>query len=178
VLVLVEDGPLSREIGARGPLALWANEDGIAYAWGRIPGEAETGDGQGDTIVAALSAAVGQPPVRDTHVHLAEVAIHLVATERARQIGGEGYTPEHDDTHTAGELADAAAAYAAPWVKPEGVRLPNAWPLDWDPSWWKPSPDDRVRELVKAGALIMAEIERLLRARAMAAEPTSEVARG
>jgi hypothetical protein len=30
---------------------------------------------------------------------------------------------------------------------------------------WKPSPDDRFRELVKAGALIAAEIDRLLRAK-------------
>jgi len=28
-------------------------------------------------------------------------------------------------------------------------------------SHWKPTPDDRVRELVKAGALIAAEIDRL-----------------
>lgn len=31
----------------------------------------------------------------------------------------------------------------------------------WDNEWWKPSPDDRKRELVKAGALIAAAIDRL-----------------
>ena len=38
---------------------------------------------------------------------------------------------------------------------------PYLWP--WRPSWWKPTPDDRVRELVKTGALIAAEIDRLRR---------------
>jgi hypothetical protein len=56
-----------------------------------------------------------------------------------------------------------------------GIAFPNApelpseaftagagrlWP--WDPSWWKPSPDP-IRNLVKAGALIAAEIDRLQR---------------
>jgi hypothetical protein len=34
------------------------------------------------------------------------------------------------------------------------------WP--WDQDWWKPSPDP-IRNLVKAGALIAAEIDRLQR---------------
>jgi hypothetical protein len=37
--------------------------------------------------------------------------------------------------------------------------LPGWWP--WAERFWKPTPDDRVRELVKAGALIAAEIDRL-----------------
>jgi hypothetical protein len=36
-----------------------------------------------------------------------------------------------------------------------------AWP--WDKGWWKPTPDNRIRELEKAGALIAAEIDRLQR---------------
>lgn len=38
-------------------------------------------------------------------------------------------------------------------------RVPSGWPFD-PPSW---KPGDRVRELVKAGALIAAEIDRLIR---------------
>jgi len=38
--------------------------------------------------------------------------------------------------------------------------VPPIWP--WEKSWWKPTPNDRVKELVKAGALIAAEIDRLL----------------
>ena len=34
------------------------------------------------------------------------------------------------------------------------------WP--WNGSYWKPTPDDRIKELTKAGALIAAEIDRLL----------------
>lgn len=35
------------------------------------------------------------------------------------------------------------------------------WPFSQE--WWKPTPDDRIRELAKAGALIAAEIDRLQR---------------
>ncbi|KAB2676748.1 hypothetical protein F9K85_09640 [Brucella tritici] len=117
-----------------------------------------------------------------------------VLAERKRQVEAEGWTPEHDDTHTGGEMAGAAACYAlygatynAPSHYPprkvyaavaearrnaekdvettrEAVRMaigapkaPKNWP--WNAEWWKPS--DRRRNLVKAAALILAEIERL-----------------
>lgn len=35
--------------------------------------------------------------------------IDLIAAERQRQIEEEGWTPDHDDQHTNGELALAAA---------------------------------------------------------------------
>jgi hypothetical protein len=41
---------------------------------------------------------------------------------------------------------------------------PPNWP--WDAKWWKPSVD-HVRNLVKAGALIAAEIDRMIAARKM-----------
>ena len=91
--------------------------------------------------------------------------IELITAERQRQIDAEGWTPEHDAEHNGGELAMAGACYAMPeverWRQLDEVAggLPNGWP--WAPDWWKPSPDDRVRELVKAGALIAAEIDRL-----------------
>lgn len=98
-------------------------------------------------------------------------AIDDIAAERRRQIEAEGWTPAHDDTHNDGELAEAAACYACPnptmgkWFiqGPDGMMypydrpIPQAWP--WHPQWWKPT--DRRRDLVKAGALILAEIERL-----------------
>ena len=97
--------------------------------------------------------------------------VDLIATERLRQISEEGWLPDHDDGHFKGELAEAAACYAyvkkAPFrtdrTNGDGrlVAVPFRWP--WDGSWWKPCPDDRVRELTKAGALIAAEIDRLLR---------------
>ncbi len=86
----------------------------------------------------------------------------LIAAERQRQIDVEGWTPEHDDKHHQGEMADAAACYALRSYEPvRGDEKPKSmWP--WAPEWWKPS-DDPVRNLVKAGALIAAEIDRLQR---------------
>jgi hypothetical protein len=90
----------------------------------------------------------------------------MIAAERQRQINAEGWTPEHDAHHRDEELATAAACYARrPSDRPllgGLLRLPPEWP--WGAESWKPSPDDRVRELVKAGALIAAEIDRLQRA--------------
>lgn len=85
-----------------------------------------------------------------------------VLTERRRQIEAEGWTPEHDDKHAEG-LAAAAACYAAGdrrlMIGGDMADI-EVWP--WDESWWKPT--SRRRDLVKAGALILAEIERLDRA--------------
>lgn len=91
-------------------------------------------------------------------------ALELIAEERERQISKEGWTAEHDDEHADQELASAAACYALPdWLRypNDEARVPSAWPFE--ESSWKPSPQDRIRELVKAGALIVAEIERLQR---------------
>ena len=81
--------------------------------------------------------------------------IEEIAAERQRQIEVEGFLPDMDDFYEKGELALAAAAYVeGPWVRKLGHRL---WPfLD---HWWKPT--NRRRDLIKAGALIVAEIERL-----------------
>lgn len=80
----------------------------------------------------------------------------LIAAERVRQITEEGWTPEHDDEHTESELGIAASGYLYAGLTGNKSR-PIGWP--WHPSWWKPS-DDPVRNLVKAGALIAAEIDR------------------
>lgn len=91
----------------------------------------------------------------------------LIAAERRRQIEQEGWTPEHDDAeHGFDELARAAAWYALParlraMLAAHGV---DVWP--WGEDWRKPgdgSLEGRIRELEKSGALIAAEIDRLLR---------------
>jgi hypothetical protein len=91
-------------------------------------------------------------------------AINEIAAERQRQIEAEGWTPEHDDEHDGEELAKAAGCYALGTTRiynHRGDRVGYSfWP--WDIKWWKPT--DRRRDLVKAGALIVAEIERLDRA--------------
>jgi hypothetical protein len=97
-----------------------------------------------------------------------------IAKERQRQIEEEGWTAEHDDQHRDGELANAAICYAlsdddrgtsamfGQLSEPESL-LGFFWPTNWIPIWWKPTPGNRIRELEKAGALIAAEIDRLLR---------------
>lgn len=84
------------------------------------------------------------------------LGVNLIEAERNRQIHVEGWTEEHDDKHVNNELALAAACYAVPDVFSQGY-----WPPTWDLSWYKST--TRIRDLVKAGALIAAEIERLHR---------------
>ena len=91
--------------------------------------------------------------------------IELIAEERARQINVEGWTPEHDDEHADSELGFAACYYAMPClIRVDGVTVT---PLDLYPGTWSADGakrgSDRVRNLVKAGALIAAEIDRLQR---------------
>lgn len=84
-------------------------------------------------------------------------AIDDIAAERGRQMRVEGWSSSHDDEHDDGSLGTAAACYALGLPKIAGRVI---WP--WDFKWWKPK--DRRRDLVRAGALIVAEIERLDRA--------------
>lgn len=87
----------------------------------------------------------------------------LIAKERTRQIVQEGWKPDHDDEHRGGELACAADAYIyAALANIAGVPPERSVMWPWDEAWWKPS-DDPIRNLVKAGALIAAEIDRLQR---------------
>ena len=115
-----------------------------------------------------------------------------VLAERQRQIEAEGWTPDHDDQHDRGELAEAGACYAhtaslASYcahqqslsedqrdIDLDEIPAPNKWgapeardeSMDlswpWAEKWWKPG--ERRRMLVKSAALILAEIERLDRA--------------
>lgn len=110
-----------------------------------------------------------------------------IATERQRQIEVERFTPEHDDKHETGDLAMAAACYAAPGqiyavnADANGFTFFDPWP--WEATWDRryklgkqeeadsdelPDPstytdEQRIELLTKAGALCAAEIDRLLR---------------
>ena len=86
----------------------------------------------------------------------------MIAQERHRQIATKGYSMSHDQQHTKDELSLAAACYATPdrLRNLDGSESkPNDWPFGVE--WWKPDPENRIRELVKAGALIVAELDRL-----------------
>jgi len=90
--------------------------------------------------------------------------VELIAAERQRQIEVEGWDAQHDDEHDDATLADAAVCYAQ-HAADQTVGIASGspsvmWPFS--DKWWKPSPDP-IRNLVKAGALIAAEIDRLQR---------------
>lgn len=93
-------------------------------------------------------------------------ALRDVIAERQRQVSVKGWTPEHDDTYTCGELSGAAISYIEPM---EAVFY---WPAEWHDDSFKPS--DERRNLVKATALLLAEIERLDRISAASSEVDRE----
>lgn len=78
----------------------------------------------------------------------------LIKAERERQITAEGWTAEHDDGHGGGGMFDAAMCYVS---AKEGDSMSNLWP--WERQWWKPK--DHLSNLVRAGALLLAEKERI-----------------
>jgi hypothetical protein len=90
--------------------------------------------------------------------HAETDAARDVLAERRRQVDQEGWTPERDDKYINCELARAAATYAT-CSHIEQLKLcgEQVWP--WHPDWWKRS--TYRRDLTKAGALILAEIERI-----------------
>lgn len=106
-----------------------------------------------------------------------------VILERRAQITREGWTSHHDDEHGNGQLARAAASYclhhsAMLYDEPaEHAASPRhsffnhasaVWP--WAREWWRPK--NPRRDLVRAAALILAEIERIDRAALLAGEGT------
>lgn len=98
----------------------------------------------------------------------------LIERERERQIAKEGYDSAHDAQHDGGELSEAACCYAnlassqtrgagAEEIRPlilDGFDSMLTWPFDDED--FKPV-EDPIRNLVIAGALIAAEIDRLQR---------------
>jgi hypothetical protein len=115
-----------------------------------------------------MLAAAPSPEAAQEGEQMAGAARDVLA-ERRRQVEAEGYDPAHDDEHPNGEIAAYAAFYAMPpavrdWPTPElgyGDTLGQAIiPADW----LSPKTGDRRQELVKAGALILAAIERMDRA--------------
>lgn len=82
-----------------------------------------------------------------------------VLVERERQKSSERFGTTHDDRHVDGELALAAACYAISGIDKDYLTRAIKWLWPWDRAWWKPK--DRRRDLVRAGALIIAEGDRL-----------------
>jgi hypothetical protein len=118
---------------------------------------------------------------------LKKTGIELITEERRRQIEEEGFDANHDAEHYNGELAMAAICFAAPILiyqlehESGGLLFVDPFPAAWDPTWDKRyecgdsdfesipdpttyTPEERINLLIKAGALIAAEIDRLQRA--------------
>ncbi|MEX3630543.1 MAG: hypothetical protein VB138_14970 [Burkholderia sp.] len=105
--------------------------------------------------------------------HDVTAAVVDVRAERRRQINEEGWTVEHDDEHACGEIASLAAFYAMPasvrdWPATDTGYGATFGQAILSAGWSAKVCDDRRRELVMAGALILTEIERLDRAAARA----------
>jgi len=96
--------------------------------------------------------------------------VHIIAKERKRQIEELKFDYSNDSLYANNQLAQAAAWYSFDdetrnqFLKSNeeieeefGFRIGEIWP--WKQSYFKPTPDDRIKELAKAGALIAAQID-------------------
>lgn len=140
----------------------------------------EPGDNFGGTCIGCQRCGASGPVHFDRKENLVSSwndrtplpsrAARDVLDERARQVSEEGFTAEHDDLHEDAELARAAVVYARHAYSPPKMEysadlaeiIPEGWP--WALYWFKPQGPRH--DLVKAAALILAEIERLDRAEA------------
>lgn len=104
------------------------------YQYSMEPGEAEQ-------RIAELESRTGTKAISD------------VIAERQRQQTVKGFSTEQDDTYVGFQLSAAAICYIEP------MEAENYWPADWYDDSFKPT--DTRRNLIKAAALIIAEIERL-----------------
>lgn len=101
-----------------------------------------------------------------------KTGVELISEERQRQINVEGYTEQHDSNHKTSEFVYAAIAYVESAkvgvncseigntdeheIMRRKKEMRRYYPFGWS---FKPSTD--IRDLVKAGALIAAAIDRL-----------------
>lgn len=101
--------------------------------------------------------------------HHPSLGVLLISAERTRQVKEEGYTPERDAQFTDGSLAQAAAYYCAvcgvasvPNHEDEDLKMSPLYPWRWCTRGQKREgetmPTDK--DLIKAGALIAAELDR------------------
>lgn len=102
--------------------------------------------------MAALQAEVAQ--ARSLHP-----LFERIVAERVKQVG-LGYDAARDDEQKAGEIARAAAVYAATHSAADTELLNRLWPLKWMQKNYR----DWDERLVVAIAMLVAEHERLVRA--------------
>jgi hypothetical protein len=111
----------------------------------------------------AVAAAMGAQMFEPGEALPPPTALDLVGAEYQRVRTVEGYTADSDAAYAGPYLAQAAAVYVLPEADRQLNKATEAfWPFDHEA--FKPTPDDRVRELVKGCVLAVCEIERLQRA--------------
>ncbi len=118
-----------------------------------------------------MAKSLAAPPAQAVDLG---TGVKAIAAERERQLQTEGFTRDGDQQYRRGELAKAATAYVqlAAMDLEAGTRNHIAWHgpaavWPWAPEWWKPV--DARRDLVRAGALIAAQID-LIDSQAMGRE--------
>lgn len=133
-----------------------ANERRVALGWVGRPSNSGAGRATRPATPSTGEPSREAPPA----ALVTQDAVRRILDERMRQVEAEGFSREGDDEQNGdGELAHAAAAYAAASAGDPDAAL--FWPGGWDPEMFKPS--GAIRDLEKAGALIVAEIERRIR---------------
>lgn len=105
---------------------------------------------------AMVDAAMGAKLVEPGEPMPELTALDLAVAELGRIRNVKGFSEERDDGYVDGSLGLAAVAY----LRSDG----GYWPPSWDAYPFKPSPDDRKRELTKGIALALCELDRLIRA--------------
>jgi hypothetical protein len=110
----------------------------------------------------ALDAAMGAKIVEPGEPMPELTAIDLATAEVGRIRNVKGFSEVDDDRYDNHDLADAAISYidASGCIdKTDGV--PDSWPWAYP---FKPSPNDRKKELTKGIALALCELDRVIRA--------------
>jgi hypothetical protein len=171
-------------VNTDGATYITKDKEYVAGVMGRNPGGVfiKSDDGEEAEYRADRFVIAATQPAAQGMEALTSAARDVLA-ERKRQIETEGWKPERDDVYDTGEMALAAACYAAHSASCAAIKAPHTaqgvfvrtrsaqdfvgemWP--WSADWWKPS--GHRRNLEKAAALILAEIERIDRA-ALAAQ--------
>lgn len=107
----------------------------------------------------AIDAAMGAKLVEPGEPMPELTALDLVVAELGRIRNVKGFSEERDDSYVDGQLIDAAMCY---FDTLDDGATESRWP--WAPEAFKPSEDDRKRELTKGIALALCELDRLIRA--------------
>lgn len=138
--------------------------DNIPMAGGRLKDDGTESVSVGEGTV---DFNYPQEDIEDKHYIISKTSsLGRVYAERVRQVDEEGYDAEHDSMYNGNELTTAAAFYL---LRPEihgeltlyllGDKS-VIYPFPYE--YWKPTPENRMRELEKGIALALAEFDRLI----------------